>query len=174
VFSDDIVDGTIGNADIKDGTVLGADVANGSLTGADIKSGTVLGAHVKDGSLTGADVGIDSLTGAGINESTLVLTCPGRLLLKGDLCYEPVDRDPLSLFGAAKACADDNLHLPSVSEAVAIANAELIWVDTVYYNGTSIVGVLVGSGQRDTSVVNSEAKAFRCVTTVGARLSGDR
>lgn len=101
VFSDDIVNGQVRNADladdsvgstkiadgrvratdlatdsvtsdkIRDGNVTHADISTNAITGSNVEDGTLAGLDVIDGSLSGGDVASNSLTGDEIFESTL-------------------------------------------------------------------------------------------------------
>jgi hypothetical protein len=71
VFSDDIVDGEVKEADVGQGAVASPEVKNDSILPGDVAPNSLTSGRIADGSLTGADVANNSLKGADIDESTL-------------------------------------------------------------------------------------------------------
>jgi hypothetical protein len=71
VFSDDIVDGQVKEADVGQGAVASPEVKNDSILPGDVAPNSLTSGRIADGSLTGTDVANNSLKGADIDESTL-------------------------------------------------------------------------------------------------------
>jgi uncharacterized protein YjbI with pentapeptide repeats len=71
VFSTDIVDGEVKNADIAGNSITSNRIYPGSVTNTDIGADAVDGSKVLNGELTGADVSNSSLTGDDVANSTL-------------------------------------------------------------------------------------------------------
>jgi hypothetical protein len=71
VFSDDIVDGEVKEADIGQGAVASPEVKNDSIVAGDVALNSLTSPRIADGSLTGTDVANNSLGGVDIDESTL-------------------------------------------------------------------------------------------------------
>jgi hypothetical protein len=71
VFSDDIVDGQVKEADVGQGAVASPEVKNDSILPGDVAPNSLTSGRIADGSLTGADVASNSLKGVDIDESTL-------------------------------------------------------------------------------------------------------
>jgi hypothetical protein len=69
VFSDDIVNGEVQNADLGANSVGTGKVVDGTLVGADVKDNSVTGTDVADNSLGSADIA--GLTGADVADNTL-------------------------------------------------------------------------------------------------------
>jgi hypothetical protein len=67
----DIFDGTVDSPDILDGAVGNHDVRKNAITSGKVQDGSLTGADMQDGSLTGYDVANNSLGGQQIAESTL-------------------------------------------------------------------------------------------------------
>jgi hypothetical protein len=72
VFSDDIVDGQVKEADVGQGAVASPEVKNDSIVAGDVAPNSLTSPRIADGSLTGTDVANNSLKGADIDEDTLV------------------------------------------------------------------------------------------------------
>jgi hypothetical protein len=71
VFSTDIVDGEVKNADIAGNSITSNRIYPGSVTNTDIGADAVDGSKVLNGELTGADVSNSSLTGDDVASSSL-------------------------------------------------------------------------------------------------------
>jgi hypothetical protein len=71
VFSDDIVNGEVKEADVGQGAVASAEIKNDSVLPADVAPNSLTTGRILDGTLTGVDVKDNSLKGADIDESTL-------------------------------------------------------------------------------------------------------
>jgi hypothetical protein len=71
VFSDDIVDGQVKEADVGQAAVASSEVKNDSILPGDIAPNSIPTARILDETLTGADVKNNALKGADIDESTL-------------------------------------------------------------------------------------------------------
>ena len=71
VFSTDIVDGEVKNADIAGNAITSNRIAPGSVTNTDIGADAVDAGKVLDASLTGADIANSSLTGDDVASSSL-------------------------------------------------------------------------------------------------------
>ena len=71
VFTDDIVDGEVRNADIRSGSVTTGKIANGDVLTEDLAFDAVRGDRVADGSLTGADLADRSIGGQKVGVGTL-------------------------------------------------------------------------------------------------------
>ena len=69
VFSEDIVDGEVKNADIASNAVTSNRIFPGSVTNTDIGENAVDGSKVLDGSLTGSDVASGSILGDDIGDN---------------------------------------------------------------------------------------------------------
>lgn len=149
-----IIGGTVNGTDIATAGVVGRNldsnsvngskVTDGSLTGADVKVGSLTGGEVNDGSLTGVDINDGSLTGADIADQSGVDTCQEPLVAKyGAVCVgtngsRKVWRD------AAYYCSGYGLRLPTLSEALTLADnydvpgvaangTDRFWTDDLYY-----------------------------------------
>ena len=144
-------------------TVFTDDIVNGHVTNADLGTNSVTGGKVYNNTLTNAD----------INESSLVPTCTAGMTLTGDVCY--TSARTAAAFGTALGdCADEDLRLPTLAEgklvAIHSANASFLWTDNFYFDG-GVYGAIVvyNGGQAASYTANADLRAYRCVTTVGAR-----
>jgi len=144
VFSDDIVDGTIGHADVKANSLGGSRILNNAVTGADV------------------------------NEATLVLTCKAGLTRSREVCYgaQRASEGGRTLEEAFADCLDDGLRLPSPSEARMIAFGtglrNFIWADGISHDGTRLIAPIVSLNNVGRGYL-TDLYAYHCVTSVGAR-----
>jgi hypothetical protein len=99
IFSVDIVDGEVRNADLGANAVGSAKIADRAVKNADLGLGAsssntiadagIQGVDVKGGTLTGAHLTDDSLTGADIDESTLARPIYAKVeATSGDVVFE--------------------------------------------------------------------------------------
>jgi hypothetical protein len=71
VFSDDIVNGEVKEADVGQGAVASAEIKNDSILPGDVAPNSLTSPRIADASLTGIDIANNSLKGADVDESTL-------------------------------------------------------------------------------------------------------
>ena len=156
VYSAEITDGQVKGADlganavtsgkIADGQVLSSDVKDFSLGNGDFLTGSVDSRVATDNSLTSADVKNFSLgngdfldgsvDGRVVQDQSGVDTCTHGTVRFHELCVG-VANAKLTWGESLRLCADLELRLPSVSEAVALARAhnlpnvdsESFWTD---------------------------------------------
>ena len=114
VFSSDIVNDQVFSADVRNDTLAG-----GGLTAGDLRSGAVATAEINDGAVRPADVQDEALTGADIKNQSGVDTCVLGVRL-GQLCVR-VENLAGAWSTAFVHCADLDLRLPSLSEAMELA-----------------------------------------------------
>ncbi len=165
-----------GGAAYAANTIISTDIVNNEVYGADVRDDTLAGGglgHVdlKAGSVRSSEVGADSLTGADIADQGGVDTCVATVRI-GQLCFrsENVDRNWNE---ALEYCANLDLRLPSVAEAMELAlthdlpdvgTTENFWTDE-----------LIGEANQEAVLVNdngdlateppSATDETACVTT---------
>lgn len=71
VFSSDIVDGEVKNADLASGAVTSATIRNADIRGADLAANVVDSSKVLDESIRGADIGSSAVTGSEVATNSL-------------------------------------------------------------------------------------------------------
>lgn len=89
VFSDDIVNGEVKEADVGQGAVASPEVKNDSIVAGDVAPNSLTSPRIADGSLTGGDVASDSVTGTDIRALT------GADVTNDSLTGADVDEDTL-------------------------------------------------------------------------------
>jgi hypothetical protein len=89
VFSDDIVDAEVKEADIGQGAVASGELKNDSILAGDVAPNSLTSARIADGSLNGTDVANDSLTGTDVKALT------GADVVNDSLTGADVDEDTL-------------------------------------------------------------------------------
>ena len=143
-------------------TVGSADVIDNSLLSTDLKNNQAV---------RSADVRTEGLTGADIADQSGVDTCVSTTRI-GQLCFraENVDRN---WKGALEYCANLDLRLPSVAEAMELALShdlpdvgaiEYFWTDELIGESTQ-EAVLVNDNADLTSEPPAAIKETACVTT---------
>ena len=143
---------TIGSSDVIDNSLLSADLKNNQA-------------------VRSADVGSEALTGADVADQSGVDTCVSTVRI-GQLCFRAENFDR-NWNEALEYCADLDLRLPSVAEAMELARThdlpnvgttEDFWTDELI--GESIQeAVLVDDGGDLTSDPPSAIHETACVTT---------
>jgi hypothetical protein len=145
---------SVGSKQIKKKAVKTSDLAADAVTSPKVANGSLLGEDFAAGQLP--------------KEAS----CPSGTTRLGTtaLCYDTTlqtANDPLS---AAVACADRDLTLPTLSEAISISRAatthDFLWSDILYYDGSNSVGV-TGQSSGPGSYGSDAAATFstyRCVT----------
>jgi hypothetical protein len=124
------------------GTVNGTDIATAGVVGRNLDSNSVNGPKVADGSLTGADIA----------DRSGVDTCQPTLTVKlGPICAGS-DGGARNWASAVQYCADFDLRLPSLAEAVALASNHAVpgvttnqqfWTDNEFVDGNSFDATVV-------------------------------
>jgi hypothetical protein len=146
---------TIGSSDVIDNSLLSADLKNNQA----VKS---------------ADVVNENLTGADIADNSGVNTCPSPLTVQlGRICAGS-DGTTRVWFSAVGYCAELDLRLPSLSEALTMARnydvpgvsaSEDFWTDEeLYVDGTYLVEGVSDAGNEALIAQDDSIKTV-CVTT---------
>jgi hypothetical protein len=140
-------------------TVFSSDIVNGEVKSVDIATGGVQSADVKNQGLTGADIADQS----GVD------TCPVTARI-GDLCFRAEDF-ARSWTEAASHCANLDLRLPTLAEALTLARGndlpgvdenEFFWTDD--HMAPTLVGA-VADGGGVTAADPDGLQETACVTT---------
>jgi hypothetical protein len=156
------VQGSLTTWDVADGTLRSADVLDNSLGAGDLAPNSVNTSEVADNSLTGAD----------IKDQSGVDTCVAATTRFGQLCFRAENSDR-NWNQALEFCADLDLRLPSVAEAVElartqdlpnVATTEDFWTDELI--GQEVQeAVLVDDGGSLATEPPNALKETACVTT---------
>jgi hypothetical protein len=143
---------TIGSSDVIDNSLLSADLKNNQA-------------------VRSADVGSEALTGVDIADQSGVDTCVSTVRI-GQLCFRAENSDR-NWNEALEYCADLDLRLPSVAEAMELARThdlpnvgttEDFWTDELIGESTQ-EAVLVDDGGDLTSDSPAATNETACVTT---------
>jgi hypothetical protein len=145
-------------------TVDSGDIIDGTISTSDLKTSAVSGSKILNNAVTGTDV----------DEASLVLTCPTGMAQAGDVCYGD-ERPPAIQTSARDDCADDNLRLPTLTEARLVTNTvdslSELWTDYVVVNPMDSAHYGIGLVPKENWYVYASTLdwSYRCVTTVGSR-----
>jgi hypothetical protein len=168
---------TIGSSDIIDGQVKSADIGNNQVYSADVRddtlpNGGLVSADLKNNqAVRSADVRDETLTGADVADQSGVDTCVSTVRI-GQLCFraENFDRNWNEALGF---CADLDLRLPTVAEAIELAQThdlpdvgttEDFWTDELIGESTQEAVLADDSGDL-TSDSPAALNETVCVTT---------
>ena len=153
---------TIGSSDIINEAILSEDLKNGEVKSGDIGTNQVLPPDVRNERLTGVD----------IKDQSGVDTCVAATTRLGQLCFRAENSDR-NWNQALEFCADLDLRLPSVAEAVElartqdlpnVATTEDFWTDELI--GQEVQeAVLVDDNGSLTTEPPSALRETACVTT---------
>jgi len=186
---------TIGSTDIINGQVKSADIGTGQVQSVDVKNDGLQGADIADSSLNHLDVALDGLTAQEINESLTgneiadggltgddiapqsgVDTCIAGSVRLGPMCAGAANLH--NVWGTAeRLCADLDLRLPTLAEALTLARNhdipnvdqdESFWTDHLYPNnsGVTVAYILDDAGDINSSAnISTDQRETVCVTT---------
>jgi hypothetical protein len=155
VFSDDIVNGEVKEADVGQGAVASPELKNDSIVAGDVAPNSLTSPRIADGSLTGADVSNNSLKGADVDESTLDVGDAARAyaVVKPLKCTgEPVTCSPVKSKGISSVTREDVgrycVTAPGIDNRETPAAVTVDWQSTPYPEGnaSAMVQELVNEG----------------------------
>jgi hypothetical protein len=174
ITSTDIVNGQVKSVDIGNNQVQGIDVKFDSLDGTRIADESIGTDDVGDGSLTGDDVNDGTLTGVDIAPQSGVETCTHGTVRTGELCVG-VANEHHTWADAAQLCANLELRLPSLGEALELAQnhdlpnvgeSEFFWTGNRYYFQNAREADIVNDGGDDSVIIATDPTSETvCVTT---------
>jgi hypothetical protein len=155
---------TVGSSDVINESLLSEDIKNNEVGSQDLKNNAVQSVDVRNGSLTGQD----------IEPQSGVDTCTGGATRFGPLCVRVPAVGSQGWSAAQDTCANLELRLPSLGEALALARnrdiptsteSQFFWTEEFYSPQTDFRVWLVNDAGNISNDNKDVPYQVVCVTT---------